>query len=486
MSEHRNKTIQGFVWSAIQKIGATSLSFIVMIILARLLSPSDFGLVAMLSIFIQISERIVESGLGQALIQKKNIDETDYSSVFFLNVAISLILYILLFLCAPLIGTFFKQDALVSLLRVMSCVFVINSFSLVQETKIKKELAFKKLTIIQIPSTIIGGIVSILMAYNSLGVWSIVGLQISTRLAYSIQLWIYSNWIPTWEFNVERIRILFGFGGRMLLSTIITAVYNNILTIIIGKNYAVSQVGFYQNAKTLAMTPSTTIKSIADSVTFPSFSLLQNENKKLKQAYKKVMRVLVFWMLPLFVFSAIVGNSIIEFILGEKWNPSTIYFQLLCCIAILSPLVNYNLNILKIKGEAGLFLKVQIYRRVITLIALSVSLIYSFGIIGLLFVECLSYFLSFIIFGHIAGRLIGYNLKEQILDKTSTLILTGSVSCLLYFLNSRLSLESDLLIILLTFLIGFGFYFLVAFFFKFNAFKESWFVIKSFIKKPGR
>lgn len=483
MANLKKQTISGFFWSFIQNIGTKGISFVIMIVLARLLSPTDFGLIAMLSIFIQISQRIVEAGFGQALIQKLEVDEIDYSSVFYINIVASSLLYVLLFFGAPLVAAFYEQEKLIALLRVMSIIFVINSFSLVQETKIKNDLEFKKLAIIHVPSTIIGGIVALVMAYLDFGVWSIVGLQISTRLSYSLQLWLYSKWIPLWVFQWDRIKVLFSFGGRMLISTIITSIYSNIITIIIGKFYIASQVGFYQTSKNMALTPSTTIKSVADSVTFPAFSKLQNENEKLKPAYKKVMQVLIFWMLPLFTFSAIIARPLFALVLGEKWLPAVPYFRWLCIIAILSPLVNYNLNILKIKGESSLFLKLQLYRRVLTIIAFITVVFFSFGITGLLFVESLSYFVSFLYFSHISGRFINYGLKEQLLDKIPMLILTGVISLILYFSNFIWSINNNFLNVIIIFSLGFMLYLGLSKAMKFPEMSESISIVKEFSGK---
>lgn len=480
MTNIRNKTISGFFWTFLQKIGSQGISFVIMIFLARLLVPEDFGLIAMLSVFLQISQNVVTGGFNQALIQKLDVDEVDYSSVFYINVIVSGLIYILLFITAPLVAEFYNQPLLTSLLRVLSLTFVINAFSLVQETKIVNDLDFKKLTIIQIPSTLLGGLVALLMAYYDFGVWSIVGLQISTRLTYAIQLWYYAKWKPLFIFEFQRVKTLFNFGGRMLFSTILTSVYSNIIVIIIGKFYPASQVGLYYNAKTMALTPSTTIKSIADSVTFPTFSKLQNENEKLKVAYKKVMQVLMFWMLPVFTFSAIMAEPLFRLVLGEKWVPAVPYFRWLCIIAVLSPLVNYNLNILKIKGEAKLFLKLQIYRRILTILGLIIILFFSFGVAGLLFIESLSYLVSFICFSHISGKFIGYKMKEQILDKIPMLMILLVTGFILYLLTTYIKAENDLLNILLSFFVGFGFYLGMSRLFKFQEFTDSYNILKGF------
>lgn len=479
----KQKTISGFFWTFIQKIGSQGISFLIMIFLARLLVPEDFGLIAMLTIFLQISQNVVDGGFNQALIQKLDVDEIDYSSVFFINIIASSVIYGFLFFLAPFVADFYQQDLLTPLLRVLALAFVINSFSLVQETKIKNALEFKRLTIIHIPSTLIGGVIGLILAYLDYGVWSIVALQLTTRTAYAIQLWFYSKWKPLFILNLERIKSLFSFGSRMLFSTILTSLYSNIVVIIIGKFYPASQVGFYHNAKTMALTPSTSIKSIADSVTFPTFSKLQNDNATLKPAYKKVMQVLMFWMLPIFTFTAVLGEPLFRFVFGEKWIPSVPFYRWLCIIAVLSPLVNYNLNILKIKGEAKLFLKLQLYRRILTILGLLVMLFFSYGVMGLLFIESLSYFISFIYFSHISGKFIGYNAKDQFLDKVPMLLLTASVALLLYLLMNFYTGNQDGLVLIVGIITSFIIYLGVSKLFKFEEFDDSFKILQQFTKK---
>lgn len=466
MASLKQKTIYGFLWSFVQKIGVSGLGFLLLIVLARILTPEDFGLLAMLAIFIQMSERVIDAGFGQALIQKNNADDLDYSSVFWINISVSLILYALIFISAPFIADFYAQEALTELLRALSVVFIINAFSLVQETKIKKELRFKVLAVIHIPSIIFGGAVSLIMAYNDFGVWSLVGLQLSTRLFYSVQLWFYAKWYPKFKFRLDRIQTLFSFGSRMFVSTMITVLYSNLITIIVGKYYSASQTGLYYNAKQMSMTPSGVIKSILDTVSFPALATIQNDNQKLKYAYRSIMQMLFFVMLPVFAFAAVLAEQLFSLVLGEQWVDAVPYFQLMCVIAVLSPLVNYNLNILKVKGEAKLFLRLQVLRRLITLALLGISLYLSYGVIGLIAVECISYIGSFIVFSYISGKFIDYTMLEQIRDKFSSIVLTSLSVALVFGTSSILDLNEGFLGLVILLLIGFGLYGVLAYLIK--------------------
>lgn len=363
----RDKTISGIFWSFLQKVGSRGISFIVMILLARLLTPEDFGLIGMLMIFIQISQAIVEGGFNLALIQKKNTDELDYSSVFWINLVISIILYSIVFFCAPYIADFYHQPVLSKLVQVLSLVFLINAFSIVQEAKLTKEIRFKTLMLIHIPSSIIGGGVSVVMAFMEFGVWSIVAFQLVSRMAYVIQIWIYAKWRPLFSFKWQRIKVLFSFGSKLLIAKITGVLYNNIFLVVIGRFYPASSVGYYQNSFNLVTVPSSTITSVLNGVTFSTFSSIQDDNKRLKAGYGKVMRQAFFWVCPAYIFAAVLAVPLFDFVFGSKWLPAVPYFRWLCIIGILAPLNTYNLNIVNVKGRSDIFLKLQLIRRGLTI-----------------------------------------------------------------------------------------------------------------------
>src|SRR5690554_4023277 len=235
MTSLKDKTISGVFWSFLQKVGDRGIQFVITIVLARLLMPEDFGLIGMLAIFIAISQSLVEAGFNKALIQKKDVDEEDYSTVFYINLIVSVLLYFLLYFCAPYISEFYNQPRLTPLTRVLSLVFILNAFGYVQETKLIKEIQFKRLMIIHLPSTIISGIVAVILAYKGCGVWSIVAQRLTLRFVFVIQMWLYSNWKPLWTFNKEKAKRLFSFGGNLMLVGIIQAIYLNGYKVVIGK-----------------------------------------------------------------------------------------------------------------------------------------------------------------------------------------------------------------------------------------------------------
>lgn len=447
-----------------QKVGSRGITLVVMILLARLLTPKDFGLIGMLMIFIQISQAFIDGGFNLALIQKKDTDEEDYSSVFYINLIVSSILYIGLFFSAPLISAFYDQPLLTSLTRVLSVVFLINAFSYVQEAKLTKEIRFKTLMYIHIPSSLIGGIVSVVMAFTGFGVWSIVAFQLVSRFTYAVQIWIYAKWKPLLVFSWRKAKRLFAFGSRLLIAKIIGVLYNNIFLVVIGKFYPVSSVGYYQNAFNLVNTPSNTITSVLGSVTFPTFSSIQDDNKRLKAGYRRVMQQAFFWLCPAYVFAGVLASPLFLILFGTQWLSAVPYFRWLCIVGILMPLNNYNLNIVNVKGRSDVFLNLQLVRRATTILA--VVIVFSWGIVALLIVQAASCVFTFILFSYYSGKFIDYSLKEQVLDFLPILLLSLIIGGGLIILDNQVEAWSSLFRLTIEMIIGWCLYWLLANIFK--------------------
>jgi O-antigen/teichoic acid export membrane protein len=415
-------------------------------------------------IFIQISQAFIDGGFNLALIQKKDTDEEDFSSVFYINLAVSSVLYIILFFSAPLISAFYHQSLLTSLTRVLSLVFLINAFSYVQEAKLTKEIRFKTLMYIHIPSSLIGGTISVIMAFTGFGVWSIVAFQLVSRMAYAIQIWIYAKWKPLLIFSWKKAKALFAFGSRLLIAKIIGVLYNNIFLVVIGKFYPVASVGYYQNAFNLVNTPSNTITSVLGSVTFPAFSSIQDDNKRLKAGYRRVMQQAFFWLCPAYVFAGILASPLFLLLFGAQWLPAVPYFRWLCIIGILMPLNNYNLNIVNVKGRSDVFLNLQLVRRAVTVVA--IVMVFSWGITALLVVQAASCVFTFVLFSYYSGKFIDYSMKEQIADFLPILLLSLMIGCLLVILDKQVGSWSNSFRLIAEMAIGWGLYWLLANMFK--------------------
>lgn len=413
----------GFFWAFCERFGVQSMQLIIFVVLARILSPETFGLMGLIAIFITISQELVDSGFGLALIQSKYVDDIDYSSIFFINLIVSSIIFSLLFLSAPLIASFYGESILINLTRVLGLKFIISSFSLVQVAKLTRDVEFKKLMIAKVPSTLISGVVGIGMAYYGYGVWSLIGQQLSDSLAYSIQVWIQSKWKPIFVIDWKKVKKLFSYGSKLMVSGLVFASYRNLFEIFIGKYYSTTQVGYYSQSDRVKQIPVLNVSQVIARVTFPVLSRLQDDDERLKQSYKLLIRNVLFVIAPVMIGSIFIAENLFRFVLTEKWLPAVPIFQILCIDGILYPLHVYNLNVLKVKGKSDLYLKMESTRLVISIIGLFSVAWYS--IYAIVWMKIVVGIISYVIFNRYCNKFIGYGLWEQILDIKA--ILFGSL-----------------------------------------------------------
>ncbi len=481
MGSLRDKTISGVFWSFGQQFGGKGIAILTTVILARLLTPRDFGLIAMLSVFISVSQGISEGGFNQALIQKKNADEEDYSSVFYINLVVSLFLYITLFFCAPLIADFYSQPELIPMTRVLSLVFVINSFSYVQKARLAKEMKFKTLMVIHLPSIIISAIVALTLAYTGFGVWSLVVQQLVQRTAYAVQIWIYAKWKPLWTFNKDKAKGLFSFGSRLMVANVFNKFYNNAYFLVIGKFFATDILGYYKASDSLTKAPTQTIANAIKAVTFPSFSSIQDDNERLKRGYKKAIQLVLFWVCPVMVLAAVMATPLFRLVLTEKWLPAVPYFRILCVIGIIIPLSDFNLDIITVKGRSDLFLKLNIVKKIILTIGIIAT--FPFGIWPLLiFQVCYKIFVYFFN-GYFTGGYINYPVKEQLIDVIPIIGLSLGMGLLVFGLDLLIRDWTDLLRLVTGVLLSFSFYFTVAKYTHLSTFEETIKIVNERLKR---
>lgn len=428
----KNQAISGVIWTFTQQFSVQIINLAVQIILARLLMPEDFGLIAMLSVFIGVGQMLMDGGMTTSLIRTKNPDQLDYSTVFISNILVSSIIYILLFIGSPFIGSFFDQPILQSIIKLYAITFVIRSFVAVHLAKLSKEMNFKMQMKLQIPSTIIGAGVGITLALLDYGVWSLVWLNLAQTIAFSVQSWIFIKWRPTFVFNKRRFRYHFNFGYKMTLSGLLDTIYRNIYTLVIGKFFSPAAVGFYNQAETMRLFPVDQIGTVMGKVTYPLFSTLKND-VQLKIAYKTTMKLVLFAVIPVMLFLIVIAEDFFFFLFGEKWMPAVPYFQVLAVASIIRPISSYNLNILKVKGRSDLFLKIEIYKKVLGVISIAMAL--PFGIMPLVIsLTVVSYFFTGINMWH-AGRLIAYRTFEQLGDIYKLFIFGIIAGIATYFLR---------------------------------------------------
>lgn len=425
----KQKTISGLFWTFGQQFGIQFINFVVSIVLARLLMPSDFGLIGMLSIFIALGSTLVDSGLTSSLIRTAEPDQRDYSTVFFINLIGSITIYAILFASAPYIATFYNQPILEDIVRVYTISFIINAFASVQGTKLTKEMNFKKQMTIHIPSIVCGGILGIYLAYNGYGVWSLVFMNLFQSSLSTIQLWVRSGWYPSFVFDEEKLKHHFKFGYKLTLSGILDTTFSNAYNLIIGKFFSAAQLGFYTRSQSLKDLPVKNISKALNKVTYPLFSSIQHDDVKLKAAYKKLMQQVLFWIAPTMICLGIMADPLFRFILGEKWLQAVPYFQILCAIGIMYPLNSYNLNILKVKGRSDLFLKLEIIKKIIITVGIACAI--PFGIYGLLYFQLISSFIALFINSSYSGKMINYPILDQFKDVMpgiSVAVLVGGIT----------------------------------------------------------
>lgn len=460
----------GLVWTFIQQFGQQLVNFVVSIVLARLLLPAEFGLIGMISVFIGVGNALVNGGLTQSLIRSPDLDQEDYSTVFFYNLGTSVIIYVLIYIASPFIAKFYDQLILIDIIRLYCLSFIIGALTAVQRARLTKKMNFKIQTIIGLPSLIIGGISGIVMAYMGFGVWSLVWSQLITGIVSGIQFWKYSQWHPSWVFNYDKFKDHFNFGYKITLSNLIGKVASNSYLIIIGRFFAASQVGFYTRAETMKNLPVNNLTVALNKVTYPLFSGIQNDDARLKRVNQKLMKMVVYVIAPVLVFSGILAEPIFRFLLTEKWLPAVPYFQILCIAGILQPVHNYNINILMVKGRSDLMLKLAVIKNVLLAVGVIVGL--QFGIYGLLYAQVILSFLSFLINTHYTKKFIDYSALQQIRDLAPILILVVVAGFSIYFIDYFLITQLDIIRILIGLGAGVILYTVLSYLFKFSSFAD--------------
>lgn len=440
-SSLNDKTIVGLFWSFLDLLSKGGIQLGLQIILARLLLPDHFGLLGMVIVFITISTIVIDSGFSQALIRDKNTTQLDYTTVFYFNLFISFCAYGLLFVFAPSISDFYSEPQLVAIIRVISLVLIVNSLGIIQRVKIIKKIDFKTLTKINVFSVAISGGITITMSLLGYGVWSLVMNMILAALVQTILLWFYNKWIPSLSFSYQSFTKYFGFGSKLLVSSLIDTFYNNIFYVIIGKVFSTTQLGYYSNAVKFRDLAALSISTAVERVSYPVLSSIQDDDIRLKLGFKKVIKTTAFVYFPIMAGLAAVAFPLFGLVIGDKWLPSVVYFQLLCIAGMLYPIHLLNLTILQVKGRSDLFLVIEVVKKVILTVLILFALTMKLGIIGLIMAALLNSFLSFFVNSYFSGTAIGYSTKEQLKDLLPAFIIAVvmgvSVYCLGFILPAN-------------------------------------------------
>ena len=437
----KQKTLSGLKWSFADSFVNQGIQFIVGIILARLLSPSEFGLIGMITVFIAISQTFIDSGFTQALIRKNDCTQKDYSTVFYFNLLVGLVFYIILFFSAGTISNFYNEPQLLLLVRVLGINLLINAAGLIQRTILTKRINFKLQTKISIIASVLSGIIGITMAYLGFGVWSLVCKTVAQNVFITLMLWLWNKWKPIITFSLKSFKEMFSFGSKLLVSSLINALSNNVYYIMIGKFFSAKELGFYTRADQFNNLPSANLTSIIQRVSYPVLSSIQNDSEKLKMAYKKLIKNTMFVAFILMIGLAAIAKPFIITLIGTKWLPSVPYLQLLCFSGMFYPLHALNLNILQVKGRSDLFLKLEIIKAILTIISILIGAFFGIIImlISLVVISIIAYFIN----SFWSGKLINYPVKEQIKDILPSFFLAAFMGIIIAIPAYFLSLYHD-------------------------------------------
>ena len=379
----KNKALKGVAWSAIEKFSYQGVQFILNIVIARLVLPAEYGLIAMLAIFLSIAQVFVDSGFSNALIQKQSRTETDYSTVFYFNIAISLIIYLIIYICAPLIADFYSQPQLKLILRWVGITIILQGITVVQRAKIIIDVNFKLLAKVSLISVIISGVTAVYMAYSGMGVWALVVQSIGNSLISTILLWILAKWKPLIIFSWSSFTKLFSYGSKLLISSLLQTIYLNLYSLVIGKYYSASQVGFYNRSSSLAQFPSTNIVGIVSRAVFPIMCQMQDNDEKLIKSFNQYLRATCFIIFPLMVGLAVLAKPLVLLILTEKWEPAATLLSILSIAYMLQPLMALNHQILNVKGRSDYFLKADIIKKLLAAVILIITIPFGMNILCL-------------------------------------------------------------------------------------------------------
>lgn len=424
------KTLYGMMWRFAERTGAQGISFIVSIILARILSPDDYGLVAMVTIFITISNVFIDSGLGVALIQKKDADDLDFSTVFYFNLVICTCLYLLLFFSAPLIARFYRESQLTNIIRVLSITILISSVKNIQQSYVSRHLLFRKFFFSTIGGTIVSAVIGIIMAYNGFGVWALVFQQLSNTLIDTVILWVTVRWRPTWAFSFQRWKSLFSYGWKLLLSSLLNTLYENLRQLIIGRVYSSADLAYYNRGKQLPQFVVANLNTSIDSVLLPVMSDSQDDVARVKVMTRRSIQTSSFILWPVMIGMAAVAEPMVRILLTDKWLFSVPYIRVFCIACAFQPIHTANLNAIKALGRSDIFLKLEIIKKVIGVTIIVFSMQY--GVFAMAVSQLIYNVIAQIINTSPNRRLLSYGYIEQIKDIIPFILLSVLMGICVY------------------------------------------------------
>ena len=475
----KNKTIKGVGWSAADALLGQGVTFIVGLVLARLLSPDEYGLIGICLIFTTVLNGIVDSGFSNALIRKKDITDEDYNTMFTTNMAISIILYVLLFVSAPFVSDFFHRVELTALVRVTGLVLFCNALSITQVTILAKRIDFKTKTKASLVSAVVSGVIGIAMAFIGFGVWSLVTQQLSRQLLYTLSLWVLNKWCPKFTFYKDSFKYMWGFGWKLLASGILNNVWNQLYQVVIGKCYTPSTLGHYTRANDYANLFSANLTSIVQRVSYPVLSEMQDNKERMVLGYRKLIKVTMFVTTVCMISLGAVAEPMIYTLIGTKWYEAATYLPLICVSMSLYPLHAINLNILQVLGRSDIFLYLEVPKKIVGLIPIGIGIFC--GIYYMLLASIFTGFISLYLNTWYTGKALGYTFLKQLRDIFPSYLTAFVIALAVYFLK-YLSLPYYIVLVIQIF-IGIVVGLIVSELFKFEEYLELKSIVLKLIKR---
>lgn len=453
----RSKTIKGVGWSAADTILSQGTGFVVGIVLARLLTPEDYGVLGLIMIFVTVLNGMVDCGFSTSLIRKETTKSEDYDTMFYTNLVVSTFLYAILYIASPYISSFFNREDLTLLLRVMGSVLFINALSITQMTILTRRIDFKTKTKASFSSSVISGIIGITLAYCGFGVWSLVVQQLSKQAIYTVALWIYNKWIPSLTFSADSFRYMWGFGWKLLLSGILNNAWNQVYQIVVGKFYNPSTLGQYTRAREYSKIFSEILTMIVQKVSFPAMASIQSETERLVAAYRRIIKVTMFVAAICMFAMGAVAEPLIYCLIGSKWHEAASYLPLICISMSLYPLHAINLNMLQVQGRSDIFLHLEIIKKIIAVGPICLGIFV--GIKAMLVGSIITGLISFYFNSYYTGKKLNYSSWMQLKDVAPSYFIATIIALSVYFF--KFLPISNILILIIQILIGTTVFFVV-------------------------
>lgn len=478
-NEKKYIVLNNMFWKFMERSGVQGIQFIVQIVLARLLLPKDYGLISLVTIFIAIANVFVQSGFNTALIQKKDADEVDFSSVFYLSLGVATIMYILIFFGAPLVSKFYREPELTTVIRVLAITLFFGAFNSIQNTVIAKRMQFKKLFFSSLGAALISGVVGIVLAYLGLGVWALVFQQILSQISITLILWFTVKWRPKLVFSIDRVKELFHYGFKLLVSSLINTIDMNLRNLVIGKIYTSDVLGMYNRGEQFPSLIVNNINGSIQSVMLPTLSSEQDNKEKIKAIVRRSIVTSSFIIFPAMVGLSAIAEPIVRILLTDKWLHCVPFLQIFCFIYALMPIHTANLQAINAIGRSDIFLKLEIYKKVISIIILIITIPY--GVYAIVLGECVGSIISSFINASPNLKLINYSYREQLEDIMPSAIISLIMGIIIYPI--KLLNITPIVILILQIGIGIIVYIMMAKIFKLECFTYLLSILQELLKK---